>query len=85
MLQFHPQGGTGIGETTGTYRATGGNIEIGDPDDDLVTHTFVNNFKLIATEPAGISSIEHQVLHITVNAQGEITADVEPTRHSSCR
>ncbi len=86
ILQFHPQGVTGIGETTGTtYRATGGTIIIGDPDNDGETHTYVNNFNLIATKPSGISSIEHQVLHITVNAQGVITADVEPTRHSSCR
>ena len=86
ILQFHPQGVTGIGETTGTtYRATGGTIIIGDPDNDGLTHTYVNNFNLIATKPSGISSIEHLVLHITVNAQGEITADVQPTEHSSCR
>jgi hypothetical protein len=86
IRQFHPQGITGVGETTGTtYRGTGGTIIIGDPNNDGVTHTYVNNFNIIATEPAGISSIEHQVLHITANAQGVVTADVAPTEHSSCR
>jgi hypothetical protein len=86
IRQFHPQGITGVGETTGTtYRGTGGTIIIGDPTNDGKTHTYVNNFNIIATKPAGISSIEHLVLHITVNAQGEITADVQPTEHNSCR
>ena len=48
------------------------------------TEIFVNNFNLIATEPSGISSIEHMVVHVTVNAQGEITADVD-TETSTCR
>jgi hypothetical protein len=86
IRQFHPQDITGVGLTTGTtYRGTGGTIIIGDPNNDGETHTYVNIFNIIATEPAGISSIEHQVLHITVNAQGEITADVAPTEHNSCR
>jgi hypothetical protein len=86
IRQFHPQGITGTGEETGTtYRATGGTIIIGDRNNDGVTHTYVNNFNIIATEPAGISSIEHLVLHITVNAQGVVTANVAPTEHSSCR
>ena len=62
----------------------GGTIIIGVQDDGH-THTYVNNFNIIATEPAGISSIEHLVLHISVNANGVITADVAPTEHSSCR
>jgi hypothetical protein len=85
ILQFHPQGISGVGQTTGTtYRGTGGTIIMGlqDPGE---SHTYVNNFNIIATEPSGISSIEHLVLHITVNAQGEITADVNPTEHNSCR
>jgi len=85
ILQFHPQGVSGVGQTTGTtYRGTGGTILIGlqDPGE---THTYVNNFNIIATKPSGISSIEHLVLHITVNAQGTITADVNPTEHNSCR
>jgi hypothetical protein len=86
IRQFHPQDITGVGLTTGTtYRGTGGTIIIGDRNNDGVTHTYVNNFNIIATEPAGISSIEHQVLHITVNAQGVVPADVAPTEHSSCR
>ena len=86
ILQFHPQGITGIGQTTGTtYRGTGGTIYIVYHPNDDQTHTYVNNFNIIATKKTGISSIEHLVLHITVNAQGEITADVNPTEHNSCR
>jgi hypothetical protein len=85
ILQFHPQGVSGVGQTTGTtYRGTGGTIIIGEQNDGA-THTYVNNFNIIATKKAGISSIEHLVLHVTVNAQGVITADVDPTEHNSCR
>ncbi len=85
ILQFHPQGVTGVGQTTGTtYRGTGGTIIIG-PQNDGQTHTYVNNFNIIATSPSGISSIEHLVLHTTVNAQGVVTANVAPTEHNSCR
>ena len=59
ILQFHPQGVSGVGQTTGTaYRGTGGTIIIGQQNDGE-THTYVNNFNIIATKPAGISSIEH--------------------------
>jgi len=86
VLQFHPQGVTGVGQTTGTtYRGTGGTIYITYPPSDGQTHTVVNNFNIIATSPSGISSIEHLVLHTTVNAQGVITATVDPTEHNSCR
>lgn len=88
ILQFHPQGITGVGQTTGTtYRGTGGTIIIDtiNQQNDGETHTYVNNFNIIATAPSGISSIEHLVLHTTVNAQGIITADVDPTEHNSCR
>jgi len=85
ILQFHPQGVSGVGQTTGTtYRGTGGTIIIGEQNDGA-THTYVNNFNIIATKKTGISSIEHLVLHVTVNAQGEITANVNPTEHNSCR
>jgi hypothetical protein len=85
ILQFHPQGVSGVGQTTGTtYRGTGGTIIIGEQNDGA-THTYVNNFNIIATKKTGISSIEHLVLHVTVNAQGVITADVNPTEHNSCR
>ena len=85
ILQFHPQGVSGVGQTTVcTYRGTGGTIIIGEQNDGA-THTYVNNFNIIATKKTGISSIEHLVLHVTVNAQGAITADVNPTEHNSCR
>jgi hypothetical protein len=86
-IQFNPQGVTGIGETTGTkYQGTGVTTTIVtfNSQNSQETETFVNNFNIIATKPAGISSIEHLVTHVTVNAQGEITADVF-TQESSCR
>ena len=86
MLSFHPQGVTGIGQMTGTtYRVTGSTIYIAYPPSDGESHTVINNFNIIATKPAGISSIEHSVVHLTINAQGVVTADVELTPHSSCR
>jgi hypothetical protein len=88
ILQFHPQGVSGVGQTTGTaYRGTGGTIIIDaiNEQNEGETHTYVNNFNIIAKGPSGISSIEHLVLHTTVNAQGVITANVDPTEHNSCR
>jgi hypothetical protein len=88
ILQFHPQGITGVGQTTHTtYRATGSTIYIAYHHNDDQTFTTVNNFNIIATSKDGVSSIEHFVLHTTVNAQGVITADITlaDTEHNSCR
>jgi hypothetical protein len=86
-IHFNPQGVTGVGEETGTtYRGTGSTTTTVEFNGKNLqrTETFVNNFNIIATEPSGISSIEHQVVHVTVNAQGEITASVD-TGTSTCR
>jgi hypothetical protein len=86
-IHFNPQGITGVGETTGTtYRGTGvtSTTLTFNGNNAQSTQTDVNNFNIIATEPSGISSIEHLVVHLTVNAQGEITADVS-TETSTCR
>jgi hypothetical protein len=76
MLQFNPQGVSGVGLTTGDkYRATG------------VTHynvnarslpfntTYVNNFRLIGQGPGNNFTV-HENFHITINAKGELTAVV---------
>jgi len=76
-----------MGERTGTtYRGTGvtATTVTFNENDPQHTETFVNNFNIIATKPAGISSIEHNIVHVTVNAQGDITADVS-FETSTCR
>ena len=79
--QFQPMGGSGVGQTTGaTYRATGitregFNVNAGGlPLED----TFVNNFRWIGPGP-GNNYLVHQTLHITVNENGFVTADVTST------
>lgn len=72
---FQPQGVSGVGETTGdTYHAVGitqlsVNFKAGS---DFVT-TFVNNFRLIGQGPGNNFQV-HENFHITVNANGDITA-----------
>jgi len=74
-LLFNPQGIKGLGETTGdVWQATGETRE------DMTasisafpfTNTFVNNFKLI--DGRGGSFLIHENFHVTVNANGTVTA-----------
>ena len=73
---FQPQGISGIGLTTGDkYQATGGtqdrfNGKVGS------AYTFVNNFKIIG-QGAGNNFLVHENYHVTVNANGEVTAYVD--------
>ena len=68
----NPQGVTGVGLTTGdSYRATGVtqftfNAKVG------VQDTFVNNFRIIG-RGRGNNLLAHELVHITVNANGTIT------------
>jgi hypothetical protein len=72
---FQPQGGTGVGLTTGdTYQATGvtqdqsnGNLLNGQFE-----ASFVNNFRIIGRGP-GNNFLSHENFHVTVNAAGEIS------------
>jgi len=71
-LKIHdqPQGISGFGQTTGIrYQATGVTQQ------QLSTNpfTFVNNFQIIGQGPGNNFRI-HQVFHVTVNANGELTA-----------
>ncbi len=74
-LLFNPQGTKGVGETTGdVWQATG------ETRMDLTasvssfpfTNTFVNNFKLV--DGRGGSFLIHENFHVTVNANGTMTA-----------
>jgi len=73
---FQPQGVSGTGLTTGAkYQATGVtqgtfNGRVG------FEETFVNNFRIIGQGP-GNNFMIHENFHITVNANGEVTAFVD--------
>lgn len=75
---FQPQGATGTGLTTGdTYRAVGVtqehfNVNAGGLP---FTDTFVNNFRLIGTGGGAARYHVHAVFHITVNENGDVTAN----------
>jgi len=76
---FQPQGISGVGQTTGEkYQATGVtqdefNARIG------VEETFVNNFRIIG-QARGNNFLIHENFHITINANGRVTAFVDNFR-----
>lgn len=80
-FQFQFQGITGVGQTTGDrYQATG-----------VLEETFTargftenNNFFLIGQGP-GNNLLFHQTLHITVNPDGTVTANVDNVSIDACR
>jgi hypothetical protein len=76
--QFQPMGITGYGEETGdTYRASGvtrHNLNIRDATFP-VAYTLVNNFRLVGPGQ-GNNVIVHDTYHITVNANGEVSAGI---------
>ena len=71
-----PQNLTGVGLTTGDkYQGTGvtqdeSNTKIGQE------YTYVNNFRMIGQGP-GNNYLVHSTYHITINANGELTASVD--------
>jgi hypothetical protein len=77
-FHFNPQGITGVGLTSGaTYHATGetlGTTTI--KATGGISDTFVNNFKIIG-EGSAPNLLETDVIHLTVNAEGVVTATVE--------
>ena len=77
-FHFNPQGVTGVGLTSGaTYHATGetlGTTTI--KAKGGISDTFVNNFKIIG-EGRAPNFLETDVIHLTVNANGVVTATVE--------
>ena len=76
-----PQEVSGVGLTTGdTYHAVGVTQE----EDSLpITNgaaefTFVNNFRIIGSGPDNNLQV-HQVTHVTVNANGDVTSEILKT------
>jgi hypothetical protein len=80
MNEANPQGVSGTGLTTGdTYHGTGVTRSNFNAHGLPFNQTFVNNFRIIGEEP-GNNFMVHQNLHITVNANGEMTAFVDNFR-----
>jgi hypothetical protein len=75
---FQPQGITGTGDVTGDrYQGTGVSqeqIQVA-AGENL---TFINNFRMIGQGP-GNNFLVHQNVHLTVNANGVLTAFVDNT------
>lgn len=73
---FQPQGISGLGQTTGDkYQGTGVtqdefNAKVG------VEETFINNFRIIGQGP-GNNFLIHETFHITINANGVVSAFVD--------
>jgi len=75
----NPQGVRGVGLASGTrYRGTGvtrSGINVGRVGSPF-TLTFVNNFRIIGQGP-GNNFLVHDNFHVTVNANGAVTALVD--------
>jgi hypothetical protein len=75
-VHFQPQGISGIGQTTGDkYQGTGVtqdqiNARIG------AEETFINNFRIIG-QGSGNNFLIHENFHMTINANGKVTAFVD--------
>ena len=76
-FHFNPQGITGVGLTSGaTYHATGETLGTTTTRaNGGISDTFVNNFKIIGHD--GDKLLIHETFHVTINAQGQLTAFVD--------
>jgi len=85
--QFNPQGITATGQTTGdTYQVTGVDqvtfvgifppAPPGDPQIGPISNTFTSNFRIIGPGP-GNNFLGHITFHTTVNANGDVTTEVD--------
>jgi hypothetical protein len=74
---FQPQGISGFGLSTGVkHQATGVQQEhFNSPSGGTINETFLNNFRLIG-QGRGNNLLVHQAVHMTTNANGDVTADV---------
>ncbi len=76
-IQFQPQGVSGTGLSTGAkYQATGLTEETANFRGLPFSSTFVNNFYMIGQGPGNNFKV-HQTVHITVDANGVLTAFVD--------
>jgi hypothetical protein len=78
-VHTQPQGIRGVGLTTGDrYRGTGVTQETfgGSLVNGQASSTFVNNYRIVGQGPENNFMI-HEVVHVTLNAHGELTAIVD--------
>jgi len=76
---FQPQGISGLGQTTGAkYQATGETEFQTNAKAVPFETSFVNNFKIIGQGPSN-NLLIHENLHLTVNADGTVTAVIDNT------
>lgn len=83
---FQPQNVKGVGQTTGdVYQATGVSREQfgGSFVNGVFEATAINNFRIIGPG-RGNNLLVHAVTHITVNANGDVTASVD-IESTECR
>ena len=76
----------GVGAVSGLkYRGTGGTFEgEGEAAGGFpAVYSFVNNFRIIGQGP-GNNLLMHMTVHQTMNANGELTADVDLS-NSDCK
>ena len=76
VILHNPQGITGYGQTTGDeYQGTGSTLTETNISGLPSQYTYVNNFRIIGHN-TGNNYLIHETTHVTINAQGETTADV---------
>ncbi len=81
----HAPGGILVGQTTGTlFHTTGVTLFLVDnnPDKGAFTDTFVNRFNVVGK--GGVRFWIFDTIHVTVNANGETTANILKTT-TSCK
>jgi hypothetical protein len=79
MMHFQPQGAKIVDEDGRTYSGTGVEVfRFNEPREEngAVNFTHVSSFKLIGHGDAP-NLLEQIVTHVTINANGEVTAEVE--------
>jgi hypothetical protein len=77
---FQPQGISGVGLSSGVkYQGTGVTSSRFNIKGLPFTDTFINNFRIIGQGP-GNNFLLHENFHVTVNANGEMTAFVDNFR-----
>jgi hypothetical protein len=77
---YQPQGISGTGSVSGAkYQATGVTRYSGKFGGLPYTYSYVNNFRIIGQGP-GNNYLVHENIHVTVNANGEMSAYVDNWR-----
>lgn len=77
VTHFNNAGVSGVGLTTGNkYQASGGDYFVSSSGRPGNEFTLVNNFLMTAPGPGNNVRV-HELVHVTTDANGVVTADVE--------